>query len=262
MRLTNSRPHALHTVGEKETTEKPSVRVVNPCRKARTVEPTPTCTAMTATSRKHQNLRLLREYHLLSQWTVAFMRKSDGRSMYADFTDVSFVMNSHQRPTASFAPRDVLLCSLVAPMSGSSSSDWWDGWAWRGDWANSPSPDEEEIPQNREGTRHVGFQRQRCIRSHGGRCYGARMAGRGQACLRPEVCGGRGSRGDLPQCNQAHTRKDRSARETRQDRDDEGGLIGVQRSGLLPNTHRAPGRDIRDLNTLNGQLCQSRTTQW
>ena len=61
VRLTNFSPHALHT-GD----ERPSVRAVNPCRKARPVEPKRTCTAVTAASRKHQSLRLLREYHLLS----------------------------------------------------------------------------------------------------------------------------------------------------------------------------------------------------
>ena len=45
----------------------------------------------------------------------------------------SFVTNSHQLLTASYAPRDVRLCSLVAPMSGGSSSDWWNGWEWRGE---------------------------------------------------------------------------------------------------------------------------------
>ena len=189
VRLTNSPPHALHADNGKKTTEKPPVRVVNPCRKARSAEPTPTCTAMTATSRKHQCLRLLREYHLLSQWSVSVMRKSDGRIVHADFTSVSFVTNSHQRLTASFAPRDAVLCSLVAVMSGDSPSDWWDSWDWRGEWANSPSPDptpteqaprraghkrrpqvtrpttadsgldEEEITQNSDGKRHIRLQK-------------------------------------------------------------------------------------------------------
>ena len=79
-RLTNSSPHALHTGDGKKTTEKPSVRAANPCRKARSVDPTRTCTATTAASRKHQSLRLLREYHQLSQWTISIRRKADGRN--------------------------------------------------------------------------------------------------------------------------------------------------------------------------------------
>ena len=50
VRLTNSSPHALHTGDGMKTTARPSVRAVNPCRKARSVEPTRTCTATTATS--------------------------------------------------------------------------------------------------------------------------------------------------------------------------------------------------------------------
>ena len=80
VRLTNSSPHALHAGDGKKTTEKPSVRADNASRKARSVEPTRTCTAVTSASRKHQSLRLLREYHLLSQRTISIMHNSDGRS--------------------------------------------------------------------------------------------------------------------------------------------------------------------------------------
>ena len=81
VRLTNFSPHALHIGDGKRITERPSVRAVNPCRKARSVEPTRTCTATTVASRKHQSLRLLREYHLLSQWLISSMRKPNGRNM-------------------------------------------------------------------------------------------------------------------------------------------------------------------------------------
>ena len=67
VRLRNSSSRALHTGDGKKATERPSVRAVNPCGKARSVEPTRTCTAMTAAApRKHQSLRLLCEYYLLS----------------------------------------------------------------------------------------------------------------------------------------------------------------------------------------------------
>ena len=81
VRLTNSSSHALHTGDGKMTTERSSVRAVNPCRKARSVEPTRACTAMTAAPRKHQSLRLLCEYHLLSQRPISSMRNPNGRSM-------------------------------------------------------------------------------------------------------------------------------------------------------------------------------------
>ena len=81
VRLTNSSPHALRADGGKKTTERPSVRVVNPCREARSVEPTRTYTAITAAFQKHQSLRLLCEHHLLSQWTISILHKSNGRSI-------------------------------------------------------------------------------------------------------------------------------------------------------------------------------------
>ena len=50
-----------HRRREEDHRERPSVRAVSPCRKARVVEPTRICTAMTAASRKHQSFRLLHE---------------------------------------------------------------------------------------------------------------------------------------------------------------------------------------------------------
>ena len=82
VRLTNSLPHALRTVGGKKTTGRPPVRVVRPCREARSAQPTRTCTALTAASPAHQSLRLLREYYLLSQRPIPSMRKTNGRSMF------------------------------------------------------------------------------------------------------------------------------------------------------------------------------------
>ena len=79
-RLTNSSPHALHADGGKTTTVRPSVFVISPCNKARSVDPTRTYTAMTAASQKRQCLRLLRVYHWLSQRPISSMRKADGRS--------------------------------------------------------------------------------------------------------------------------------------------------------------------------------------
>ena len=79
VRLAHSSPHALHTDDGKTTTVRPFVRLVYTCRIARSVEPTRTCTAMTAASRIQQCLRLLREYHLLSQRPIPFMRKPNDR---------------------------------------------------------------------------------------------------------------------------------------------------------------------------------------
>ena len=52
----------------------------------------------------------------------------------------------------------------------------------------------------------------------------------------------RRSRDDLQRHHQRHTCKNRSARETRQDRDHEGGGLGDHRCGLLQDTHRTPRR--------------------
>ena len=46
----------------------------------------------------------------------------------------------HQQCSASFCPRAAFHCFPTAPLSGGSSSDWWDGLEWRGGWHDSPSP--------------------------------------------------------------------------------------------------------------------------
>ena len=152
VRSTYSLPRALHTVSGKKTTARPSVRVVNPCRKARPAEPTRTCTAMTAASRKHQSLRLLREYHLLSQRSISSMRKPNGRSMpqhesvtTSPTSDEALDLvagpsqpdGAHPADGPNFRQRRLVFAS----MSGGSSSDWWDDWEWRGRWKDSSSPD-------------------------------------------------------------------------------------------------------------------------
>ena len=52
----------------------------------------------------------------------------------------------------------------------------------------------------------------------------------------------RRSRDDLQRHHQRHTCKNRNTRETRQDRDHEGGGLGDHRCGLLQDAHRTPRR--------------------
>ena len=73
-----SSPHALHTVGGKKTTGGPSVRVVKPCRKRRSTQPTRDCTALTATAPAHQSLRLLRVCHFSSGQVQSSAMLMDG----------------------------------------------------------------------------------------------------------------------------------------------------------------------------------------
>ena len=108
------------------------------------------CPAMTAASRQHQSLRLLREYHLLSQWSVLIKRNSNGGCSHADFTNASSVTNPHQRFTASFVPLDERRCTVIAPMSGGSSSDWLDGGVWREAWTDSSTPEPTPVTQTTE----------------------------------------------------------------------------------------------------------------
>ena len=56
-----------------------------------------------------------------------------------------------------------------------------------------------------------------------------------------------------------HSCKTRSARETRQDRDREGGGLGDHRSRLLQDAHRTPRRSTKHLNELAAQLSQQNT---
>ena len=162
---------------------------------------------------------------------------------------------------------------LTAPMSGGSSFDWWDGWEWRGAWTDSSTPDPTPVTQTTEeqtinavhGLRdqlkhmtdltkkrsHRTESKRATSTSKGNDAYAAMEAvikARAQeeeakrvydAKFAEAAIAGRG----FSRRHQSHARDNRSTRKTRQDSNNEGGLINVRRSGLLPNTHRAPGRD-------------------
>ena len=80
---------------------------------------------------------------------VSYADRCDGDILGPDFAQAT---HSHQRYTASFCPRVVLPCLLVAPMSSGSSSSWLEGWSgtyhgWRDTSApepahHEPAPDE------------------------------------------------------------------------------------------------------------------------
>ena len=268
------------------------MRAVNQCRKARPAEPTSTRTATTATSRKHQSLRWLREYHLISQWTVSIMSKSDARSMYANFTYASFVTNSHQLLTASFAPRDVRLCSSVAPMSGGSSSDWWDGWEWRGECANSqfpdPKPTEQASDEQVMNAVHKLQDRQQQIlaltksRSHKTGKERATTVSKGNdayAHMEAVIS----AREWQAEARRAYDQKFAEAAEAEETCHDgirrtlektealekhvktvtmRSGSLAFNETDFFQTLIERQEETIRDLNTLYGKLCQSRTTQW
>ena len=50
-----------------------------------------------------------------------------------------FVLHSRPQLIGTSSPRVALQCHIEL-MSGGSSSDWWDGWEWRGEWGNTTSP--------------------------------------------------------------------------------------------------------------------------
>ena len=94
--VNNSSPHALHTQGGKEDLRE----TIRACGQA---------TQKSTVGRAHadlhrddnrlsetlESLRLLREYHLLSQWALSILRKTNGRSM---LRRKSVATSSRRRP--------------------------------------------------------------------------------------------------------------------------------------------------------------------
>ena len=72
---------------------------------------------------------------------------TDGRILHTFFARTHSAARPHQQCSASFCPRAALYRFPIASMSGGSSSDWWDGWEWRGEWIDSSSPDPTPITQ-------------------------------------------------------------------------------------------------------------------
>ena len=67
--------------------------------------------------------------------------------MHTVISRYHFVLHSRQQLIAISCPR-VVYCSVTSAfMSGGTSSDWWDGWEWRGEWKNTPSSDPQPLEQ-------------------------------------------------------------------------------------------------------------------
>ena len=75
---------------------------------------------------------------------------TDGRCSHTFITRTHSATRPHQQCSASFCPRAAFHCFPIAPMSGGNSSDWWDGWEWRGEWQDSSSPDPTPTEQDPE----------------------------------------------------------------------------------------------------------------
>ena len=56
-------------------------------------------------------------------------------------TRTRYMPQPHWLLPAVLWPQGALHCFPIAHMSGGSSSDWWDGWEWRGEWIDSSSSD-------------------------------------------------------------------------------------------------------------------------
>ena len=66
---------------------------------------------------------------------------TDGKPVHTFTTRTHYMSQSHWQLPAALWPRGALHCFPIAHMSGGSSSDWWDGWEWRGEWLDSSSPE-------------------------------------------------------------------------------------------------------------------------
>ena len=107
------------------TTAVPPVRVVNPCRITRPIEPT---------------------------WTYIAKRTdpsldTDGQLLHTFFTRTHYVSLLHRQHSVALCPRAAFHGFPFASMSGGSSSSWCDGWEWRGEWQDSSSLDSTPTEQ-------------------------------------------------------------------------------------------------------------------
>ena len=66
---------------------------------------------------------------------------TDGKPVHTLTTRTRYMPQPHWQLPAVLWPRGALHCFPIAHMSGGSSSDWWDGWEWRGEWLDSSSPE-------------------------------------------------------------------------------------------------------------------------
>ena len=195
------------------------------------------------------------------------------RPSHTPVPSVPSLRRAHTSSTKPLCPQAALHCFPIAPVTRGSSSSWWEVWSGtcHGSQDSSipkpalhePASDElvmnavhrmqdrlqqtlvlvaEEITQNffsnerhrsPKATLHMQPCRQSLWRADGRR--------------RPSVLTTGNSRRSR-EAEEAHhdaikrtLEKDRRAREARQDRDNEGGLLSGHRSGFLPNTRRARG---------------------
>ena len=70
-----------------------------------------------------------------------------------------FALHPRQQLIATFCPRVAFRRFPSAPMSGGSSSDWWDGWEWRGEWKNTPSSDPQPLDHAPDESALAAIQR-------------------------------------------------------------------------------------------------------
>ena len=204
-------------------------------------------------------------------------------------THTHSVMRPFQQRSASFCPRATTHCLPCVPMSGGSSTGWWDGWEWRGDWADSSPPDPtptEQAPDEqvvnavhklqdrlqqiqtltRRRAHKAGTEATTSV-SKGNDAYAAMeaviKAREWQAEAKHAYDQQFAEAAEAERSHQRHAREDRSARETRQDRDNECRLFGSSpKRTSSKHSFERQEETIREINTLYGQLCQPRPTQW
>ena len=88
------------------------------------------------------------------------------------------------------------------------------------------------------------------------------MAGGGQTCLRPEVRGGRGCRGDLPQSIKRTLEKTEALERHVKTVTMRADSLVTTEAHFFQTLIERQEEIIRELNTLHGQLCQPLPTQW
>ena len=114
-------------------------------------EPTPRRGSVTTASRRYPQVKrrgpTSRAHCFLRgpTWRIGPTPSTGGRILHTFIRRNEFAPYPRQRFSATFCSRAAFCRFPSTPMNGGSSSYWWDGWEWSGEWKNTPSPEPQPL---------------------------------------------------------------------------------------------------------------------
>ena len=202
---------------------------------------------------------------------------TDGRIVHTFTTRTNSVTRPHQQCSTSFGPRAAFRCFPTAPVSGGSSSDWWDGWSgtyhgWHTNRAGprrpghercaqaarstaaDAGPDAKEVPKQAQNAQRpvprATLRRTSSWREIGRSAHDPKFADAADA----EETYHNAIRGTLERTEalEKHVKTVTMRADS----------LATTEADFFQTLIERQEESIRELNTLYGQLCQPRPTQW